>query len=538
MDTIKKLETQPVCGKEYNLIYKNKSCKCIHKSVRKTTPKKDTLKKAVSLKSNPCKKGKMKNENGRCVLIKNLNKSTKKTENPIKKKRVTLKTKKPIQDKPKSPNPILKKRIAAKTKKPIQDKPKSPNPILKKRIAAKTKKPRLDMPESRNSIIIKNRNTPEQNVIKNEISKIVSKGDTDIIPQLTRIKSYSPLVNQEFVTNNEDRADIFKCANSFNDLLSKYSISVGKYKNGKPKCKSLNSQEAKDILMYNLNNIRINEDQIIAPIQKHSNCWFNALFVCFFFSDKGRKFFKYFRRLMIQGKHPNGTKMPAKFAKGLMIWNLCIEASYDNKDLALSMNTNKVIELIYQSLYKGERKNYPYIRNVKQEGNPITYYHEILNKMIGKTEMPFLWTSERNAIRIMNEGSIKSVLPQIKTPDVLFLQLNGLEQFNGKNILATDDFLTLKLDNINYQLDSVTVRDTAKRHFCALITVNGKGMGFDGASFSRLNPFDWKPKLQDPEKRNIDWEFEGSIFKGGKEDGKAILWNFNKSYLIFKYYRI
>jgi hypothetical protein len=158
--------------------------------------------------------------------------------------------------------------------------------------------------------------------------------------------------------------------------------------------------------------------------------------------------------------------------------------------------------------------------------------------MLGKTEMPFLWTSERKAIRIMNEGSIKSVLPQIKTPDVLFLQINGLEQFNGKNILATDDFLTLKLDNINYQLDSVTVRDTAERHFCALITVNGKGMGFDGASFSRLNPFDWKPKLQDPEKRNIDWEFEGSIFKGGKEDGKAIIWNFNKSYLIFKYYRI
>ena len=40
------------------------------------------------------------------------------------------------------------------------------------------------------------------------------------------------------------------------------------------------------------------------------------------------------------------------------------------------------------------------------------------------------------------------------------------------------------------------------------------------------------------EKRNIDWEFEGSVFKGGAEDGKAILWNFNKSYLILKYYRI
>ena len=26
------------------------------------------------------------------------------------------------------------------------------------------------------------------------------------------------------------------------------------------------------------------------PIQKNSNCWFNALFAIFFISDKGRKF--------------------------------------------------------------------------------------------------------------------------------------------------------------------------------------------------------------------------------------------------------
>ena len=177
MNKTTKLETIPVCGKEYNLTYKNNSCKCIHKSVGKTRPNKVTLKKLdkstkkiVSLKSNPCKKGKMKNENGRCVLIKNLNKATKKVENPINKKKITLKSKKSIQDKPKSPNPFLK------------------------RIAAKTKNLNLDMSKSRNSIIIKNRNTPEQNVIKNQITKMVSKGDTDIIPQLTRMKSYSPLV--------------------------------------------------------------------------------------------------------------------------------------------------------------------------------------------------------------------------------------------------------------------------------------------------------------------------------------------------------
>ena len=532
MNTNKKLETIPLCGREYVLTYKNKTCKCIHKSLGKSIPKKNVTSKK---NNNPCKKGKQKNENGRCVLIKNLNKSkNKKNIDVLNKKKITLKTKKSNQKKPNL----------------IPEKPKFNPDLLPSPITNKSKKISPDVlfgdSSSPPPTIIKSKNTPSQNLIKDEISKMVSKGDTDIIlnkpnsiPQLKRMKSYSPLVNQEFVTNNENRADIFKCTSgNWQDLLDTYKISVGKNKNGKPKCKSLNSQEAKDILINNLNNIRINEDQIIAPIQKQSNCWFNALFVCFFFSDKGRKFFKYFRRLMILGKHPNGSKMKAKLAKGLMIWNLCIEASYDNKDLALSMNTNRVIEQIYQSLYVGERKLYPDIRRTGQAGNPIAYYYQILKKMLGNNELPFLWLSEKNSVQILNQDSIKSVLPNVKTPDVLFFQFDGLQGIFSPEKMAKYNFLKIKLDNINYQLDSVTVRDTDKRHFCALITVNEKGMGFDGASFSRLNPFDWKAKLQDPEKRKIDWEFEGSVFKGGAEDGKAILWNFNKSYLILKYYRI
>ena len=354
MKTNNKLETIPLCGREYVLTYKNKTCKCIHKSLGKSIPKKNVT---VKKNNNPCKEGKQKNKNGRCVLIKNLNKSkNKKNIDVLNKKKITLRTKKSKQDKTKL----------------------SPE------------KPRFNPDLLPSPTIIKSKNTPQQNLIKNEISEMVSKGNTDIIlnksksmPQLSKMKSYSPLVNQEFVTNNENRADIFKCTSgNWQDLLDTYKISIGKNKNGKPKCRSLNSQEAKDILLNNLNNIRIDEDQIIAPIQKQSNCWFNALFVCFFFSDKGRKFFKYFRRLMILGKHPDGSKMKAKLAKGLMIWNLCIEASYDNKDLALSMNTNRVIEQIYQSLYVGERKLYPDIRRTGQAGNPIAYYYQILKKNV------------------------------------------------------------------------------------------------------------------------------------------------------------
>ena len=545
MNTNKKLETIPLCNKDYVLTYKNKSCKCIYKNTGNPIAKK---KVTLKNKSNQCKPGKMKNENGRCVLIP-----------PYKpKKKVTLKknvnesTKKPISLKNIS-NPCKKGKIKNENGRCVLiknlNKPKKTivNPIIKKRseTALKTKKILRDAlftSASPPSTIIKSKNTVEQNLIKNEISKIIEKqGDTDIIlnkssaqPLLSRIKSYSPAVNQEFVTNNEDRADIFKCATSFDDLLLKYKISIGKNKNGKPTCRSLNSQQAKDVLINNLNNIRINEDQIIAPIQKHSNCWFNALFVCFFFSDKGRKFFKYFRRLMILGKYPDGSNMPEKLARGLTIWNLCIEASYDNKDLALSMNTNKVIEQIYKSLTKKQKKDNNEIRNIKQAGNPVYYYFQILRNVLKNKELPFFLPNVDKSFKIMEQRSLKDAGLNTDTPDVIFFQFHGLNRFKGSNI----DFLKIKLDNIIYQLDSVTVRDTAKRHFCALITVNGKGMGFDGASFSRLSPFDWKPRLQNIHNRNIDWEFEGSIFKGGKENGKPIIWNFNESYLILKYYRI
>ena len=62
MNTNKKLETIPLCGREYVLTYKNKTCKCIHKSLGKSIPKKNVTSKK---NNNPCKKGKQKKENGR-----------------------------------------------------------------------------------------------------------------------------------------------------------------------------------------------------------------------------------------------------------------------------------------------------------------------------------------------------------------------------------------------------------------------------------------------------------------------------------------
>ena len=47
---------------------------------------------------------------------------------------------------------------------------------------------------------------------------------------------------------------------------------------------------------------KINPENIIGPKQYKSNCWFNVFLMIFFVSDKGRKFHRFFRKAMIEGK--------------------------------------------------------------------------------------------------------------------------------------------------------------------------------------------------------------------------------------------
>ena len=57
-----------------------------------------------------------------------------------------------------------------------------------------------------------------------------------------------------------------------------------------------------------------------------------------------------------------------------------------------------------------------------------------------------------------------------------------------------------------YSLDSAMVCSSDRKHWCALITGNGKGYASDGSSFSRLTPYDWKTKINSDE----EFLFEGS----------------------------
>ena len=139
------------------------------------------------------------------------------------------------------------------------------------------------------------------------------------------ISSYSPSINKELVSlKTISRQQPLSCniekAFSFqtNEPLE---ISVNN------KCYPYSSQKAKDFLLQNLSaNKHINPKTIVPPVQSLGNCWFNTMFVTLFVSDKGRKFFHFFRQLMIEGEQSNGKTIPKKLKNALALLNYAADA--------------------------------------------------------------------------------------------------------------------------------------------------------------------------------------------------------------------
>jgi hypothetical protein len=131
------------------------------------------------------------------------------------------------------------------------------------------------------------------------------------IPSITPIKisnkinnalrkgSYSPTINKQLITlKSIDREDLMDC-----NIEAAYQLKEPLQIGVKEKCYYYYLPEAKRFLLRNLAaNKHIDPNKVVPPIQSHSNCWFNAMFVTFFVSDKGRKFFHFLCQLMIEGK--------------------------------------------------------------------------------------------------------------------------------------------------------------------------------------------------------------------------------------------
>ena len=329
--------------------------------------------------------------------------------------------------------------------------------------------------------------------------------------RIDSIRSFSPKINRQLVTlKTRASTDIFKCGG---DLLK---TNIGS------KCLDYTSKQVKTKLLNNLRSSKhLDCSRFIAPKQYNSNCWFNTLFVTFFFSDKGRKFFRFFRQLMITGRKVDDSDIPDELARVFFIFNKVIEASYNqdgNSDYKLisNYNTNYFIETIYNILL--EKNIVTYKKN--QSGNPLEYYLAIV-KYLNYDAVNIA------TIDIYGEGDFKSIKAQVlssgEAPEIIIAEIIDDD---SKKIRNRPLEFTIESDGTKhqYRLDAAILRDTSQQHFCSVLTCNGNEYSFDGASFSRLSQYNWLDNLNKP----VKWGFEGHTLK----------WSFMNGYQMLFYYKV
>ena len=341
--------------------------------------------------------------------------------------------------------------------------------------------------------------------LKHDIDPL-EKLSTDTIAS---IRSFSPKINRELVSLKTRAAtDVFKCGN---DLLQ---TNIGS------QCLDYTSKRVQTKLLNNLRSSKhLDCSLFIAPKQYNSNCWFNTFFVTFFFSDKGRKFFRFFRQLMITGKKVDGTTIPDRLARIFFVFNKVIEASYNqdgnsNYKLISNYNTNYFIETIYNILL--ERNIVTYKKN--QSGNPLEYYLAIIQYL------------NYNAVNIATvdiygESDFKSINTHVqgRAPEIIIAEIIDADSKKIRN-RPLEFTISVGAEKHRYKLDAAIIRDTSQQHFCSVLTCNGDEYSFDGASFSRLSQYNWTAGLNKP----VKWGFQGHTLK----------WSFMNGYQMLFYYRI
>jgi hypothetical protein len=370
-----------------------------------------------------------------------------------------------------------------------------------------------------------NKNKTKKNKKRVKRSKLNKPKTIKNVIQTLKTSSYSPTINKELVTlKSIPRNHVYDCNNKEAFVLKEpLKIGIPGYIYGK-NCFLYNSPEAKKFLLKNLAaNKHIDPNKIVPPIQSQSNCWFNSMFVTFFVSDKGRKFFQFFRQLMIEGIQKNGKIIHDKLRDAFALLNFGIDASLTGNNYAYELNTNAIIHQIYTSIPNNYKSKYPLVVDVDNAGNPVVYYMSIID-YLNNNDIQLLFLRETG---LNWKQHITQKIKGLKhLPHIVIMELfeKDAATFNQKP-------LTFTINNARYKLDSAVVRDISKQHFCATITCDKKEYGYDGMSFSRLIPLEWKNKLNSSD---FTWQFQGS----NNSDGTPLSWNFTKCYQLLIYYRI
>ena len=352
--------------------------------------------------------------------------------------------------------------------------------------------------------------------------------------------SYSPSVNKMLTKRKASQyTDVFGCG--LGDVLQrrspKYKQAVGEPQvmDASGACVGWSTTAGKHAMLTNLNQDKVNCTMVIAPLQKHSNCWFNTMFMVFFISDKGRKFFKFFREQMIKGIHyrrsgrgfASSPIRPRSLAKAFFLLNAAVDASLhggSSDSTGRLMDTNNLISIIHKAI---SHKAGTLVKAPYESGNPIDYYIAIVNYLGGG--------SANQAIRLIAVDGLdelrRRALLSRKPPDVVAVHTDEDQEYELKKSIQVKNAYG---GVYTYEIDSIVVRDTEQRHFCALLSCNGKGFGFDGASFARMSKFDWKKRFGKGFEKE-KWSFQGS--KWGGSD-KKIFWQLSNAYSISLYYRV
>jgi hypothetical protein len=365
---------------------------------------------------------------------------------------------------------------------------------------------------------------PEVSVLSDQINAELNTKLVSII------ESYSPSINEKLITlRSAKRRPLVDC-NIKKAFLNKEPLEISI----ENKCYPYHSKEAKHFLLNNLAaNKHINPEQIITPIQSQSNCWFNTMFVTLFVSDKGRKFFHFFRQLMIEGVRANKKPIPDALKNGFALLNYAIDECLTGNPFAYKMDTNIIIKNIYDNIPLNTKDNLPYITNIIDAGNPIRYYGSLIYYLRDKSiQLAFIssctsdWKKQMvNKLQPManklNESNTNTNKPHIIV----------LEFFDNDSNNTTNKLTKFTLPNkTKYMLDSCVIRNTKGHHFCSLLTCEKKEYAYDGMSFHRLVPLSWKKRLN----QDFVWKFEGST----DNNNVPLEWNFKSGYQMLVYYRV
>lgn len=382
-------------------------------------------------------------------------------------------------------------------------------------------------------------------------------------------RRYSPSVNRKLGLMKQDRIhNIFGCGDYMKVVRTDIPlVNIGGEGKMRKRCVYFTHPMAQKMMLDNLATQRdVDCGLIIAPIQAQANCWFNTMFVTFFISDMGRKFFQYFRAMMILGVKaplidfgkdgatldavkfvkeslgtwPSHLKLPNELHRAFFLLNYAIEACITGNDVALSLNTNVIILEIHDAITKRvgsmEAKRLNISKpGLDQLGDPWLYYTSIMNYLSDNTIR--FWEiemTEDNGDDFDFYGDIVDRLSDKeveKIPHMIYVQLiQSMKNNIHTNGVSIPRVINATLDDglrVSYELDSGLLNDNNRNeHVTCVLTCNGKGYAYDGQSFTRLVSCDWKNDLLN---EPVDYKFETTPTCSYSFDGK---------FVSFLYYRV